>query len=397
MTGRGPVLTALSIIPDRELASQFSAAIERTRAFQILSEFKTYPSQQTLEIRLRQTKPDVLLLDLASDLEAACELIRSVASFNLQTHVVGLHVRNDSDTILRSLRMGASEFLYAPFDVQTQNEAVARLRRLLQPGPADEIEPGTIIAFSSAKPGSGASTLAAQTAFALRRASSQRVLLADFDLMGGMIGFYLKLNNSKSLLDALQSAERLNEGVWSSCVATADGVDILPAPETPYAGPVDAARLHAVLEHARMNYDWVVLDLPVVFQRLSLMAISESDRAFLVSTPELPSLHLARKAVNLLDQLGFPKDRFQIMMNRINRRDEIGGSDIERLFNCSIDARIPNDYFSLHRAVTLGQPVDGHCELGKAIENLASRLAGGADHDRKRAAFSDLKAAPSAV
>jgi pilus assembly protein CpaE len=397
MTSRGPVLTALSIIPDRELASQFSAAIERTRAFQILSEFKSYPSQQTLEIRLRQTKPDVILLDLASDLEAACELIRCVASFNLQTHVVGLHVRNDSETILRSLRMGASEFLYAPFDVPTQNEAVARLRRLLQPGPADEIEPGSIIAFSSAKPGSGASTLAAQTAFALRRAASQRVLLADFDLMGGMIGFYLKLNNAKSLLDALQSAERLSEGVWSSCVATADGVDILPAPETPYAGPVDAARLHAVLEHARMNYDWVVLDLPVVFQRLSLMAISESDRAFLVSTPELPSLHLARKAVNLLDQLGFPKDRFQIMMNRINRRDEIGGSDIERLFNCSIDARIPNDYFSLHRAVTLGQPVDGHCELGKAIENLASRLSGGADHDRKRAAFSDLKAAPSAV
>ncbi len=35
--------------------------------------------------------------------------------------------------------------------------------------------------------------------------------------------------------------------------------------------PVDAARLHAVLEYARMNYDWVVIDLPVVFQRLSLM------------------------------------------------------------------------------------------------------------------------------
>ena len=44
---------------------------------------------------------------------------------------------------------------------------------------------------------------------------------------------------------------------------------------------------HAVLEHARLNYDWVVIDLPVVFQRLSLMTISESDRAFLVSTSEL--------------------------------------------------------------------------------------------------------------
>jgi pilus assembly protein CpaE len=397
MMGRGPVLTELAIIPDRELAAQLGAALERTRSFQILSEFKSYPSQQSLEIRVRQTKPDVILLDLASDLDQACELIRCVASFNLQTHVVGLHVRNDSDAILRSLRSGASEFLYAPFDVQTQNDAVARLRRLLQPGPADASEPGSIIAFSSAKPGSGASTLAAQTAFALRRTTSQRVLLADFDLMGGMIGFYLKLTNTKSLLDLLPVAERLHEGAWASAVAVADGVDILAAPETPYAGPVDAARLHAVMEYARMNYDWVVVDLPVVFQRLSLMTISESDRAFLVSTPELPSLHLARKAVNLLDQLGFPKERFQILMNRIDRRDEIAGSDIERLFNCAIDARIPNDYFSLHRAVTLGQPVDAHCELGKAMESLAGRISGRGGQDRKRASLSDLKVATSAV
>jgi len=397
MMGRGPVLTALSIVPDRDLASQLAAALERTRSFQILSEFNSYPSQQALEIRVRQTKPDVILLDLASDLDQACELIRCLSSLNFPTHVVGLHVRNDSDAILRSLRSGASEFLYAPFDVQTQNDAVARLRRLLQPGPAEATNPGSIIAFSSAKPGSGASTLAAQTAFALRRATSQRVLLADFDLMGGMIGFSLKLTNTKSLLDLLPVAERLYDGAWASAVAVADGVDILAAPETPYAGPVDAGRLHAVMEYARLNYDWVVIDLPVVFQRLSLMTISESDRAFLVSTPELPSLHLARKAVNLLDQLGFPKERFQILMNRINRRDEIAGSDIERLFNCAIDARIPNDYFSLHRAVTLGQPVDAHSELGKAMENLAGRLSKRGGQDQKRASISELRVATSAV
>ena len=397
MTARGPVLTALSVIPNRELASQFSQAIERTRAFQILSDFKSYPSQPTLEIRLRQTKPDVILLDLVSDLDVACELIRSVNALNLQTHVVGLHVRNDSDAILRSLRMGASEFLYAPFDPQTQTEAVARLRRLLQPEPVDDVKPGTIIAFASAKPGSGASTLAAQTAFALRRTTSQRVLLADFDLMGGMIGFYLKLSHTKSLLDALEAADQLNDTLWPSFVAAADGVDILPAPETAYAGGVDAARLHAVLEYVRLNYDWVVIDLPVVFQRLSLMTISESDRAFLVSTSELPSLHLARKAVNLLDQLGFPKERFQIMVNRINKRDEIGGADFEKLFNCPVHSRVPNDYFSLHRAVTLGQPVDGHCELGKAIQSLAERLCGGGANDKKKPAMADLKAVPSAV
>jgi pilus assembly protein CpaE len=397
MTGRGPVLTALAIICDRDLAGRFSSALERGRSFQILSEFKSYPTPQTLEIRVRQTKPDVILLDLASDLDRACELIRCVAALNLRAHVVGLHVRNDSDAILRCLRSGASEFLHAPFDLQTQNDAVARLHRLLQPGAVEKAEAGSIVAFSSAKPGSGASTLAAQTAFALRRTTSQRILLADFDLMGGMIGFYLKLVNTKSLLDVLPMAEGLRDGGWASCVALADGVDILPAPETPYAGPLEAGRLHAVLEYARMNYEWVVIDLPVVFQRLSLMTISESDRAYLVSTPELPSLHLARKAVNLLDQLGFPKERFQIVMNRMDRRGEIAGSDIERLFNCAIDARIPNDYFSLHRAVTLGQPVDGHSDLGRAVESLANRMSGGGGQDRKRAALPDLRVAASSA
>ncbi|MGD0295787.1 MAG: P-loop NTPase [Bryobacteraceae bacterium] len=397
MSAKGAVLTALSIVPNRELASQFSLAVEHTRAFQIVAELKQYPSHQTLEMRLRQTKPDVILLDLATDLDAACELIRAVLALNHPTHVVGLHVRNDSDAILRSLRMGATEFLYAPFEAQIQTEAITRLRRLLQPEPAEDAQPGSLIVFSSVKPGSGASTLAAQTAFALRRTTSQRVLLADFDLMGGIIGFYLKLTNTKSLVDALQFADQPSDTPWPALVATSDGVDILPAPETPYTGPIDAARLHAVLEHARMNYDWIVIDLPVVFQRVSLMTISESDHAFLVSTSELPSLHLARKAVNLLDQLGFPKDRFQIMVNRINRRDEIGGSDIEKLFNCSVNSRIPNDYFSLHRAVTLGQPVDGHCELGKAVEGLAGRLSGYAAGDRKKAGLSDSRAALSTV
>jgi Flp pilus assembly CpaE family ATPase len=72
------------------------------------------------------------------------------------------------------------------------------------------------------------------------------------------------------------------------------------------------------------------------------------------------------------------------MVNRIDKRDEINGADIEKLFNCTVHSRIPNDYFSLHRAVTLGQPVDGHGELGKAIENLADRLTGNGVGDRKR-------------
>jgi pilus assembly protein CpaE len=200
--------------------------------------------------------------------------------------------------------------------------------------------------------------------------------LADCDLTGGTIGFYLKLTHNYSLLDALQHVEHLDAALWNSLVVNHGGVDILPAPALPYADPVDGSRLRTLAEQARAVYDWVILDLPTVFTPTSLMAIAECERAFLVSTADLPSLHLTRKAMTLVNQLGFPKERFHVLVNRVDKRDDIGIGDMEKLFGCGVHASLPNDYFALHRVVTLGQPLGTENDLGRSIENVAQRLWG---------------------
>jgi pilus assembly protein CpaE len=369
-------IAALLIAPNRDLAQQFMATLADTHAFQILADLKSYPPPQTLEIRARQLKPDVVLLDLSSDLAVAIELIRFIVGLTPPVHVLGLHTSNDSQAILQSLRAGATEFMCAPFDPAIQRGAVARLRRLCAPEPLAPTVTGQVIAFSSAKPGSGASTVATQTAFALQRLTGKRILLADFDLTGGTIGFYLKLNHSYSVVEALQHAEHLDQALWNSLAVKHGGLDILPSPAAPYAEPIDPSRMSMLINYARRLYDWVFLDLPTVFNRTSLMAIADCDRAFLVSTPELPSLHMTRKAINMLGQLGFPKERFHVLLNRVDKRADIGASTMEKLFNCPVYSSLPNDYFSLHRVVTLGQPLGPEGDLGKAIENVASRLGG---------------------
>ena len=145
-----PELTALLIAPDRDLAQEFTSTLRQSRAFQIISELKTYPSQQTLEIRLRQVRPDVVLVDVGSNQEAAGEVIRFVAAFGQPVHAVGLDRGNEPERMLHALRMGASEFLHGPFDVLTQHQAVARLRRLRQPGSTVSTQPGTIVVVSGA-------------------------------------------------------------------------------------------------------------------------------------------------------------------------------------------------------------------------------------------------------
>jgi Flp pilus assembly CpaE family ATPase len=64
------------------------------------------------------------------------------------------------------------------------------------------------------------------------------------------------------------------------------------------------------------------------------------------------------------------------LVNRVDKRDDIGVADMEKLFGCPVHAKLPNDYFALHRVVTLGQPLGNDGDLGKAIENVAMRLCG---------------------
>jgi pilus assembly protein CpaE len=378
-------LAALLVAPNREMAEQLLGTVPKGRLFQVLADLRSYPHEQALDVRLRQLKPDVVLLDVATNPEQAAQLTQFVCAAHPGVHVVGLHYSNDPEVVLRVLRSGASEFLHAPFEVDSQREATARLRRLRRRPEAGEPERGSVVVFTSAKPGSGATTLATQTAFAVAKSSGRRVLLADLDLMGGAIAFYLKVSHSGSMVEALENTGRMDAAFWASLTVNCGGVDVLPAPQAPHPMPVDPARLHEVLEYARRSYDWVIVDLPAVFHHVSLVTLTNSDCAFLVTTAELPSLHLTRRAVNLLTQVGIERSRFHVVVNRVSKRDGIGESDMEKIFACPVHASFPNDYFSLHRVVTHGQALGGDCELGRAIDRLAGRLSGPPSAERRRA------------
>jgi pilus assembly protein CpaE len=365
-SGNQRQLTALTIIPDRELARQFAESLPVTGGFQILAELKAYPPPQTLEIGLRQLQPEVVLLDLATDLPQALALIDSIAVRNPSIRVIGLHAHNDPGAIVASLRQGASEFLCAPFDPAIQEQALKRIRRLIDP-PAHAAEAvGTVILFSSAKPGSGASTLAAQLSFALHSGPAKRVLLADLDRMTGTVSFYLKIDAG--------AAEDVGPG---GVVSTRQGIDVFPTGAAP-GDSLELPRLRELLERSRATYDWILLDLPAIFHRATLEALPEADQTFLVTTAELPSLHLTRKALLFLGQLGFGRERIQVLVNRVVKRRGLGMSDVEKILGTAVHSSFPNDYFSLDRALAQGEPLGSGCELGRAIEELARGLAASA-------------------
>jgi pilus assembly protein CpaE len=213
--------------------------------------------------------------------------------------------------------------------------------------------------------------------------TNKRVLLADFDIMAGALAFTLKLNPTYSVLDAIEHSDRLDPAFWSSLTVTSNGVDVLAAPDIPSVETLESSRIHEILEYARILYDYVLVDLPTVFHQLSLFMLSEADQAFLISTSELVSLHLGRRAVGLLSQLGFERDRYQMVVNRVAKKENIALADMEKIFTCPVLATLPNDYYALHKVVTRGEPLNTDNELGKAVERLCARIAGVSQKEKK--------------
>jgi pilus assembly protein CpaE len=369
-------MDALLISPDRALAQQFRTVAAGAATFGICTEVHTYPAPETLQTRMREAGAEVLLLDVASELDTAATLIRHASALTPPVPVIALHRGNDSQAILKSLRCGALEFLYAPFDVAIQEAAIARIRRTNEPRNPQEQERGRVIVFTSAKPGAGASTLSVQTAFALQRLTKARVLLADFDLTGSSIAFLLNLAPAQSAADLLRDGTRVTPETWSQVAVQTDELTVLASPDIPHADSFEPPRMQQFLDWARGNYDWIVADLPNVFERPSLVAISDADQSFIVSTPELASLHLTRRAMKLLQQLEFDPSRYQIVINRMNEKSEVSSSDLTKLFDCRVDRGLPADRAAIARALRDGRAADGESAIGRAVNSLAEKLAG---------------------
>jgi len=360
-------LEALLICPARGLADEFLRSVPAVRAFQVLADLKSYPEDQAIEMRLRQLEPHVVLLDLASDPERAGALIDTILRARPNTPVIGLHTDHDPDVILRSLRRGACEFLFPPFDAAIQHEAANRVRRLRKPVEREERTRGKLACFASAKPGSGASRLAWEAALELERRGAGRILLIDGDLEGGTLAE--AAGAPLESLDNLSLAAVMNGEAgpsWQRRTLRIEGsasVELLPAPIRAPGECPNLMRLSEAFEAARQSFDWVIVDLPAIFDRLSLLAIAESDAYFLVTSIDLVGLHHARRALALLASSGISRSATRVVVNGGAKRDGLSTADLVKVLSGPVEAFVPRE-----------SPGAKDNDFGKAIQTLANRL-----------------------
>jgi pilus assembly protein CpaE len=366
------MLRAIVICPDVELNAALDRTLSEIGIVVITRVMDRYPNSLELVRFLRAHAPQVVFVSTEA-MNRANDAVREIEKTTPGVQVIAIGRSVDPQLLLELMRAGVREYAAHPFDSALLTEALVRIRGVLETKPAYIEITDNVFSFLPSKAGVGTSTVALNAAVALSRQANASVLLSDFDLNSGMLRFMLKLDNNYCVTDAAEHAFHMDEALWPQMVTTVDKLDVLHAGRLNPDFRIESSQISHILDFMRRNYRVLCFDLSGNLEKYSLEIMHESKRIFLVCTPEIPSLHLAREKYLYLQQLDL-HERVCILLNRCQKRPLITPEQIEQLLGVPVTMTFPNDYQGVHRALTFGRWVEPASELGKQFSLLAQSM-----------------------
>jgi pilus assembly protein CpaE len=246
------MLRGLIICPDAEMAKRLEEALhEANQNVAVIKTLDRYPSGLELMRFVRAHAPQMIFLSTES-LPKAMEVVGTLEQESVGLPLVAISRTCEPEVLLDLMRMGIREFLSMPFQRQTVFEALARVEDQVQKKPPTIESSDALFSFLPSKQGVGTSTIALNAAVALsRHEKPASVLHIDLDLTSGIVGFMLKLTNTRSVVEAAENWQSLDESLWPQLVTRNGKLDVLPSGRLEPEFRIEGAQLRHIIEFAR--------------------------------------------------------------------------------------------------------------------------------------------------
>jgi len=365
------MLRSIIICPDADLNERLETLMGEI-GVHVTRTLDRYPNSLELLRVVRAHAPQVVFVSTES-IAKALEVSRELEKNTPGVQLFALSRSLDPQVLLELMRAGIREFASLPFDRQALIDALVRIKDSADLRPPAIQATNQVFSFLPSKAGVGTSTIALNTAIAISRLPNLNTLLSDFDLNSGMMRFMLKLDSNYCVTDAAEHALEMDESMWPSMVTKVDRLEVLHAGKLNPDFRIEPTQIRHLMEFMRRNYDALCFDMSGNLEKYSLEIMHESKKIFLVATPEIPSLHLAREKIVYLKHLDLA-DRVCLLLNRCQKRPMITAAQIQELVGVPVYMTFPNDYQAVQRALTAGRWLESSSDLGKKFTTLAQTM-----------------------
>lgn len=293
------------------------------------------------------------------------------------------------------LRQGADEFV--PY-LLPEGELTQAIERIRTPAPAavpavqasalkaGAQKDGAVIVVHGLAGGTGSTTPAVNLAWELanvEKAGGPSVCLIDLDLQYGSVSTFLDLPRREIIYEMLSDTESLDEEIFGQALLDYEGkMQVLTAPSDML--PLDlitAEDIGRVLDFARNQFDYVVVDMPSTLVQWSETVLTSAHIYFAMLELDMRSAQNTLRFKRALQSEELPIEKVRYVMNRAPKFTDIGAkSRVKRMaesLDISIDLQLPDGGKPITQANDHGMPLAESAPkspLRKEIVKLASSI-----------------------
>lgn len=296
---------------------------------------------------------------------------------DVNTSLIVFGDESDNGALKIALRIGAADFV-------SDRSSLEDLIPLLKNAAEEKIAArklGQLFVFLNTKGGSGATTIALNTAVEVALQHKNKVLLLDLDIHFGVIMDYLNINPVYSINDAIANVADLDEISLHSLVSKhSSGLHVLSFKHENHNENFDKAmQLGKLLPTLMEFYPYIFVDLSIGVDRMFSPVLSHSSKVFLVTQQNLVGIkNTSRIAKSLMLEYGISKEQIELIVNRYEKRQQIKLKDIEQTITGVKVHMIPNDFKAAIESANLGKPVvesKKNSSITKSVIELSQTLA----------------------
>ncbi len=321
----------------------------------------------------------ILVLEIAPELPASLERLSAIRQLHPKLPVIAA-VRDANLTLVRTLlKQGVRDVVSLPLPHAELVEILREISVQLDVQQAAEVKQGQLITVMKSIGGVGATTVATHLASELAMQSTGRgVCVIDLDLQFGDAASYLGLSNQLSIADLLVAGSRIDGDLLRSVVSTTpQGLNVIAAPaDMMPIEAVSADQILRLIDLARTEYDYVVLDLPTNWTNWTLSLVARSTAIFLIIELSVASLRQAKRQLQLLVNQGISGNHISIVANRVEKKlfRSIDLDSAAQALGHPVELSIHNDYPLVRAAHDQGVLIQEIRSKSKIVGDIANFL-----------------------
>lgn len=266
---------------------------------------------------------EVLVLEVAAGSAASRDRVAQIRASHPGLAIIAAVENADVNLVRTLLRQGVADVAELPFAASAlaaQVGEVAQEAARAPSGPA--LAPMVTVAGSTG--GCGATTIITHLAAALARRGigRRRVCVIDLDIQAGEVASYAGQRPQVTITTLLDAGQRLDEELLHGAVTdSGHGFSVIAAPDAILPlDHVDDVQLLRLLDLARREFDFVLVDLPIDWTSWALSVALASSTVLLVVEASVASMRQARRRLDLFESVGLERSAVRIVANRIEHR-----------------------------------------------------------------------------